>query len=106
MHQQGVMNYAPTGCSIADVRCEHSSSRPESRTRLPILIVKDHQHGKAHSMSREQPLPQGWVWTTLGEITQINPGIDILSMSDTTSVSFIPMAAVEAGSGYIDTSTV
>jgi type I restriction enzyme S subunit len=46
---------------------------------LPILIVKDHQHGKAHSMSKEQPLPQGWVWTTLGEIqldlsNNIRPG--------------------------------
>jgi type I restriction enzyme, S subunit len=52
----------------------------------------------------ENKLPEGWEWTTIGTITAINPRLDISLMLESTSVSFIPMAAVEAGTGCVDTS--
>ena len=57
-------------------------------------------------MSEENELPEGWVQTTLGSISVINPGVDTSEIPDSTLVSFIPMAAVEAGTGRIDSSTL
>ncbi len=57
-------------------------------------------------MSEENnTLPEGWVWTTLGNVAAINPKLDISALPDSTLVSFVPMAAVEAETGHIDTST-
>lgn len=50
-------------------------------------------------------LPAGWVWSTLGEITKINPGVDINEITEETLVSFVPMAAVEAISGKMDSTS-
>jgi type I restriction enzyme S subunit len=55
-------------------------------------------------VSEDNELPVGWVETTLGEVASINPRVDTSDMPDTTPVSFIPMAAVEAGTGHIDSS--
>jgi type I restriction enzyme, S subunit len=43
------------------------------------------------------------VWTTLGDVVDINPWTDASSLPDQTPVSFVPMPAVEAESGRIDT---
>ncbi len=51
-------------------------------------------------------LPEEWVWTTLSNVVAINPKLDISALPDSTLVSFIPMAAVEAGTGHLDTSTL
>jgi type I restriction enzyme S subunit len=50
-------------------------------------------------------LPESWVWTTLSNVASINPKLDISALPDSTLVSFVPMAAVEAETGRIDTST-
>lgn len=50
-------------------------------------------------------LPKGWVWTTLSNMATINPRLDISKIPESTLVSFVPMAAVEAVTGRIDTST-
>lgn len=42
----------------------------------------------------------------LGDVAQINPRFDKSSLADDTLVSFVPMAAVGAADGKIDTSTV
>ena len=55
-------------------------------------------------MSEENDLPEGWVQTTLGSVVAINPRVDVSALSDSTLVSFIPMAAVEARTGRIDSS--
>lgn len=56
-------------------------------------------------MSHDNELPEGWRWTTLGTIAAINPGLAVSALSDETPVSFVPMAAVEAGTGRMDGST-
>lgn len=54
-------------------------------------------------MSKQDDIPTSWVWTTLGDVVEINPGLDISPLPDETLVSFIPMPAVEAETGRIDT---
>ncbi len=47
-------------------------------------------------------LPDGWVWTTLGDVCKVNPlMIWPESFADETPVSFVPMAAVDDKSGAI-----
>jgi len=46
--------------------------------------------------------PRGWTSTALGEIAYVNPRWTEHEPADSALVSFIPMAAVEAGSGRLD----
>ena len=50
--------------------------------------------------------PDGWVVTTLGEACLINPRSFIQQVENDSMISFLPMAAVEAGTGHIDLSRV
>jgi type I restriction enzyme, S subunit len=54
--------------------------------------------------NNEDKLPEGWIQTALRNVAEINPGVDTSKLSDSTLVSFVPMAAVEAGTGRIDLS--
>ena len=49
-------------------------------------------------------LPDGWVWTTLEEVSELNPRIDKQSIDDDLEVTFLPMKNVEELSGKIDLS--
>lgn len=49
-------------------------------------------------------LPDGWTWSTLGEATALNPRRWDQTPADDEVVSFVPMAAVEAGTGKLDPS--
>lgn len=55
-------------------------------------------------MSDSQTLPQGWSWTPIGTIAEFNPRHDLTALPDTSPVSFVPMASVEAGTGRMDPS--
>lgn len=47
-------------------------------------------------------LPQGWVWTTLAEVCEVNPRMTRPEQfTDETPVSFVPMAAVDDVRGAI-----
>ena len=49
-------------------------------------------------------LPDGWVWATLKEVSELNPRIDKQSIDDDLEVTFLPMKNVEELSGKIDLS--
>lgn len=49
---------------------------------------------------------QNWVITTLNEITEINPTLDKSLFPDDLTVAFVPMPAVEAGTGKIDVNSI
>lgn len=55
-------------------------------------------------MDNANPMPQSWIQTTLGDISLINPKLDLVDFSDDLEISFIPMAAVETESGKVDLS--
>jgi type I restriction enzyme, S subunit len=57
-------------------------------------------------LSIDEKLPDGWVETTIGNIADINPGTDTFSLPESTLVSFVPMAAVEAHTGRMDSSNI
>ena len=53
----------------------------------------------------ESGLPKGWVETTLGGVARLNPPKpSSQELADDTPVSFLPMAAVEVGTGKMDVS--
>ena len=49
-------------------------------------------------------LPDGWMWTTLEEVSELNPRIDRQSIDEDSEVTFLPMKNVEELSGKIDLS--
>jgi type I restriction enzyme S subunit len=49
-------------------------------------------------------LPAGWCEVRLEQVAHFNPGIDKSQFGPTDELPFVPMPAVEAGSGKIDTS--
>ena len=49
-------------------------------------------------------LPSGWVLAKLRTIAEVNPKMDKSVYADKLEVSFVPMPAVEAGTGVIDVS--
>jgi type I restriction enzyme, S subunit len=51
-----------------------------------------------------EELPQSWCSVPLAEIVNINPGIDKSQFRDDEEVPFVPMPAVEAETGRMDTS--
>ena len=54
-------------------------------------------------MSRaDSALPDGWAATTLGAVCLVNPHSFAERVRDDSEVSFVPMAAVEAGTGRMD----
>ena len=52
----------------------------------------------------EENLPSEWEIVPLGQLCDINPSTDLSSLDDDTEISFVPMAAVEAGTGRLDAS--
>ena len=49
-------------------------------------------------------LPDGWQFTNLCRIAEVNPQLDKTANTDNPMVSFVPMPAVEAATGAIDVS--
>ena len=45
------------------------------------------------------PLPAGWEWKTLAEVSELNPRRPSIPRSDETPTSFVPMAAVDEVEG-------
>ena len=52
----------------------------------------------------ETRLPPGWGVARIEQIAEVNPRLDLGDQTDGTTVSFVPMAAVEAETGSIDVS--
>ena len=51
-------------------------------------------------------IPESWASTTLGEVCLINPRFFTEPVEDDRELTFLPMAAVEAGTGRIDLSQI
>ncbi len=65
-----------------------------------------HEQKRAYTQVRpyKSNLLEGWKIVPLKDIVEINPKIDKSKISDNTIVPFVPMQAVGAGDGRIDTS--
>ena len=69
-----------------------------------MLALPKHTDAVAVEDAMLRELPDGWVMTTLGEACLINPRFFTEPVEDDRELSFLPMAAVEAGTGRIDLS--
>ena len=69
-----------------------------------MLAPTTHANALPVEDTRLDELPTGWVMTTLGEACLINPSFFTESVEDDRELTFLPMAAVEAGTGRIDLS--
>ena len=47
----------------------------------------------------KRPLPSGWEWKTLADISEVNPRRPIIKRNDEIPTSFVPMAAVDEVEG-------
>ena len=56
--------------------------------------------------SQQQCLPRGWTIAALADVCAVNPRTFTKTVTDECPVSFVPMAAVEAGTGLMDASQV
>lgn len=67
-------------------------------------LTVDERIEKALVPKEEQPyeIPSNWVWTRLGEVSEINPKKDIVAFKDEEHLSFIPMKAVSEITKSID----
>ena len=54
---------------------------------------------------QEQDLPPGWAQTEIEVIAEVNPRLDKTALADDLPVSFVPMSAVEAGTGAMNVKT-
>lgn len=74
----------------------------EEKSKLGVLIAggRDERRGASVGTDDLSRLPCGWIWTTLGEIGQINPRV---AADDDVIASFVPMSAVPIA--FVDTHT-
>ena len=66
----------------------------------------EHQEEIESTTPIASDLPDGWRWTTLEEVSELNPRIDKQSIDDGLEVTFLPMKNVEELSGKIDLSEI
>ena len=54
----------------------------------------------------DKPNPAGWAIVSLSDVCALNPRTFAHAITDDNPISFVPMAAVEAGTGLMDASQV
>ena len=69
-----------------------------------MLAPSQHTNAVTVDDAGSRELPDGWAKTTLGETSLINPRFFTEPVEDDRVLTFLPMAAVEAGTGRIDLS--
>ncbi|MBV8133241.1 MAG: restriction endonuclease subunit S [Alphaproteobacteria bacterium] len=67
---------------------------------LPVAQI----HQVLENGAAQRDLPNGWVWSCLGQVAAINPPTDFDRLADEAEIPFVPMAAVAEETGTIDVS--
>lgn len=80
-------------CKKAEDEGRKKPAKPKLKTIDEMLVEAEEEPYK---------LPNNWVWTRLGDITEINPKKKILDFNDDEEISFIPMKAVSDETGKIE----
>lgn len=80
--------------------CKKAEDEGRKKPAKPKLKTIDEMLVGAEEMPYK--LPNNWVWTRLGDITEINPKKKILDFNDDEEISFIPMKAVSDETGKIE----
>lgn len=80
-------------CKKAEDEGRKKPAKPKLKTIDEMLVGAEEEPYK---------LPNNWVWTRLGDITEINPKKKILDFNDDEEISFVPMKAVSDETGKIE----
>ena len=80
-------------CKKAEDEGRKKPAKPKLKTIDEMLVGAEEEPYK---------LPNNWVWTRLGDITDINPKKKILDFNDDEEISFVPMKAVSDETGKIE----
>ena len=80
-------------CKKAEDEGKKKPAKPKLKTIDEMLVGAEEEPYK---------LPNNWVWTRLGDITEINPKKKILDFNDDEEISFVPMKAVSDETGKIE----
>lgn len=80
--------------------CKKAEDEGRKKPAKPKLKTIDEMLVGAEEMPYK--LPNNWVWTRLGDITEINPKKKILDFNDDEEISFVPMKAVSDETGKIE----
>jgi type I restriction enzyme S subunit len=121
-YRQAVLKYAFEGKLTEEWRKKHKDCHPAlnqvqgisgshgchselvSESKEMLNQVQHDTSGGRHDIKDLPLLPEGWVWTRLGEIAEINPKFNGNDVSDNTEVTFLPMKCVEELTGHLDLS--
>jgi len=78
----------PAGVLLGRIRTQYQLLVSEGKAKKDKLLCREF-------IDEDLPnLPDGWAWTTLGEITLVNPRNNA---EDSESVSFVPMTLIGTG---------
>ena len=80
--------------------CKKAEDEGRKKPAKPKLKTIDEMLVGAEEMPYK--LPNNWVWTRLGDITDINPKKKTLDFNDDEEISFVPMKAVSDETGKIE----
>lgn len=80
-------------CQKAEAEGRKKPTKPKLKSIDEMIVPND-----------EIPyeIPNNWVWTTLGDISEVNPKKVSLSYDDEEQISFVPMKAVSEITGKIE----
>ena len=112
-YKASVLKAAVEGKLTEEWRKENPNVEPAEKLLKRILAErkkkweeknpkKKYKEPPAPDTSTLPDLPKGWVWATVGQISETNPSIDKKSIPDDLLVSFVPMAEVGAENGHIN----
>lgn len=109
-YRQAVLKHAFEGKLTEEWREAHKGQMESASVLLER--IKEERSRSVKGRNRELPsldksdlpaLPDGWVWTSLGELAALNPKF-MDDIPDELEVSFIPMKCVEELTGQVDLS--
>jgi type I restriction enzyme S subunit len=112
-YRQAVLKYAVEGKLTAEWRAIHKDELEPASVLLERIRKEKNKDSKyadsliddKQDMMADLPdLPDGWVWTKLREICDLNPRFADINLIDDSEVTFLPMKNVEEKTGRFDLS--
>ena len=111
LRREAVLSKAFTGELTEKWRAENKTENAkelllkineEKLKNNPKAKIKDISEMLVNENEVPYKVPENWVWTRLGDITEINPKKKVLDFNEDEEVSFVPMKSVSEETGRIE----
>ena len=103
VYRQAVLKHAFEG-KLTEQWRQENQDKFETPDQLLARIKSEREAQLCFNNKRLTRLPREWKFAKLQEVAEINPRLNKSAFTDNLTVSFVPMPAVEAGTGIIDVS--